>query len=186
MSGLDDTLKSLSASFSELGVRWYVFGAQAAILHGVARATADIDVTVDLGDHETGWLASSLRGHGFALRVSDDAFVAQTRVLPVAHSSGVPVDVVLAGPGLEQLFFDRIVFRTIGGLTVPVASAEDIVVMKVLASRAKDLDDVRGIVSAKRGHLDIEQIRATLRLLEGALDQSDLLPVFERLLVARR
>ena len=41
--------------------------------------------------------------------------------------------------------------------------------MKVLASRAKDLDDVQGIVSATRGTLDVEQIRETLRLLEGAL-----------------
>jgi hypothetical protein len=47
MSELVETLRSLRASFDALGLRWYVFGAQAAILHGVARATADIDVTVD-------------------------------------------------------------------------------------------------------------------------------------------
>jgi hypothetical protein len=132
MSGLAETLGSLSAAFGDLGARWYVFGAQAAILHGVARATADIDVTVDIGELATGVLAASLRAHGFALRVSDDAFVAQTRVLPVAHASGVPVDVVLAGPGLEALFFERLVFRKVGGVNVPVASAEDIIVMKVL------------------------------------------------------
>lgn len=186
MSALAETLESLGASFGELGVSWYVFGAQAAILHGVARATADIDVTVDLGEEPTEVLARSLGAHGFVLRVPDDTFVAQTRVLPVTHSSGVPVDVVLAGPGLEALFFDRVVFRTVGGVKVPVASAEDIIVMKVLAGRAKDLDDVRGIVSVKRATLDIEQVRETLRLLEGALDQSDLLPIFEQILVARR
>lgn len=186
MSSLAETLKSLAACFGELGVRWYVFGAQAAILHGVARATADIDVTVDLAAQSTEVLANSLRARGFALRVSDDAFVAQTRVLPITHSSGVPVDVVLAGPGLEDLFFERVVFRTVGSVKVPVASAEDIVVMKVLAGRRKDLDDVRGIVSAKRETLDIQQVRETLRLLEGALDQSDLLPLFEQLLGSRR
>ena len=133
MSGLAETLKSLAASFGELEVRWYVFGAQAAILHGVARATADIDVTVNLAEQPTALLANSLRAHGFALRVSDDAFVAQTRVLPVTHSSGVPVDVVLAGPGLEELLFERLVHRLVGGVKVPVPSAEDIIVMKVLA-----------------------------------------------------
>ena len=172
MSGLVEALKSLAAAFAQLGVRWYVFGAQAAILHGAARATADIDVTVDLAEQTTEVLATALRAQGFALRFTDDAFVAQTRVLPVTHSSGVPVDVVLSGPGLEELFFEGVVFRTVGGARVPVASAEDIIVMKVLAARAKDLDDVRAVVSAKGGTLDVARIRATLALLEEALDQS--------------
>jgi hypothetical protein len=32
-----------------LGIRWYVFGAQAVNLHGFPRATADLDLTIDLG-----------------------------------------------------------------------------------------------------------------------------------------
>ncbi len=111
VSSLADALRSLSASFASLDVRWYLFGAQAAILHGVARATADIDVTVDLDSKSTESLAASLRAHGFSLRFSDDAFVAQTRVLPATHANGVPVDVVISGPGLEELFFERLVVR---------------------------------------------------------------------------
>jgi hypothetical protein len=89
--------------------------------------------------------------------------------------------VVLAGPGLEELFFDRLVHRSVGNLKIPVASAEDSIVMKILAGRAKDLDDVRAILSAKRATLDHETIEQTLLLLQGALDQSDLLPLFEQL-----
>lgn len=58
--------------------------------------------------------------------------------------------------------------------------------MKVLAGRAKDLDDVRSVVSAVGDALDADQIRETLGLLEGALDQSYLLPLFEQLLKARK
>lgn len=39
-----------SVPFAALGVRWFLFGAQAAILYGVARLSADVDVTVDPGD----------------------------------------------------------------------------------------------------------------------------------------
>ena len=41
-------LADLAAAFAALGVRWYVFGAQAVIAAGVPRLTADIDVTVEL------------------------------------------------------------------------------------------------------------------------------------------
>jgi hypothetical protein len=38
-------LRDLSTAFGAIGVRWYWFGAQAAILYGAARLTADVDVT---------------------------------------------------------------------------------------------------------------------------------------------
>lgn len=186
MSKLDDTFASLAAAFDQLGVRWYVFGAQAAILYGVARATADIDVTVDAGALETDTIASNLAAHGFASRISDPAFMDQTRVLPIVHGlTGVPVDVVLAGPGIEELFFERVAQRKIGPVLVPLASAEDMIVMKILAGRPKDIDDVYGIVSAQSKRLDVATIRETLALIEAALDQSDLSPVFEQIWTAR-
>lgn len=186
MSKLDEAFAGLAAAFAELRSRWYVFGAQAAILHGVARATADIDVTLDPAEHETSVIAATLSAHGFSLRIEDPDFVAHTRVLPVVHvPTGVPVDVVLAGPGIEELFFARVVERTIGTVLVPVASPEDVIVMKILAGRPKDIEDVRGIVSAKP-HLDVSSVRETLCLLEAALDQSDLSPLFEQVWSARR
>jgi hypothetical protein len=73
--------------------------------------------------------------------------------------------------------------RTIEGLDVPVAAPEDLIVMKVLAGRRKDEDDVVAVLSAQRGRLDLELIRRTLRDLMEAPAQDDLLPTFERLLV---
>ena len=63
---------------------------------------------------------------------------------------------------------------------MPVISAEDLIVTKVLAGRPKDLDDVRGIIAAKTD-LDADAIRATLAMLEEALGVSDLLPIFDRI-----
>lgn len=60
------------------------------------------------------------------------AFAEANRVLPLVHvRTRLPVDGVLAGPGLEDLFFARAEQRPIGDVTVPVASAEDVVSMKV-------------------------------------------------------
>jgi hypothetical protein len=173
-------LAELKATFEELGLGWYVFGAQAALLYGSARLTADVDVTVALGEHRTEDLVERLRVHGFTLRVANPTFVNATRVLPVVHDrTGLPADIVLAGPGIEELFLERARLRDLGGLEVPVACAEDIVVMKVLAGREKDRGDVQAILAAQAPTLDVALIRSTLTLLEQALDQRDLLPAFE-------
>jgi hypothetical protein len=181
-SPLADLLADLDRALTALGIRWYLFGAQAAILYGVARLTADVDVTVDAGSLANADLVAHLAARGFELRVPDAGeFVEKTRVLPLVHAkSRIPVDVVLAGPGLEELFFSRAEERNVGGVRIPVAAAEDIVTMKVLAGRLKDLDDVVSILRACS--LDADRVRSTLRLLEQALDRRDLLDEFERLL----
>ncbi len=176
-------LADFQQACAELGVGWYLFGAQAALLYGSPRLTADADLTVQLGQLPAEVLTNALVQHGFELRVSDPAFVRTTRVLPILHrASGFPADVVLGGPGLEEAFLARAVLRDVHGLRVPVAAAEDLVVMKVLAGRRKDEDDVVAVLSAQRGKLDIDLIRRTLRDLTEALAQDDLLPTFERLL----
>jgi hypothetical protein len=55
----------------------------------------------------------------------------------------------------------------------------DLIVAKILAGRPKDLDDARALWRVRRSMMDAERIRRTLRLLEEALSQADLVPTFE-------
>jgi len=184
-----EVFQALERAFGRLGLRWYVFGAQAAILYGVARLTEDVDVTVDPAGHATDEIVASLRAEGLALRIGEpvEPFVKRTRVLPMAHlATDLPVDVVLAGPGIEELFFDHATIREVGdGVEVPAASAEDVVVMKILAGRPKDLEDAATILAAGGEGLDHDRMERTLRLIERALDQSDLLPRLRELAKGR-
>jgi hypothetical protein len=61
-----------------------------------------------------------------------------------------------------------------------VAAPDDLVVMKVLAGRPQDLEDVVAILAAQGLRLDLERATATLRLLEQALKRRDLLPRLEQ------
>lgn len=173
---------ALARALAPLGVRWYVFGAQAAILYGAARFTEDIDVTVELGNIQTSVLISALEKQGFVARIPDRSFIEQTRVVPLVYqATNTPLDVVLSGPGIEELFFEGARQIHVEGELVPVASPEDLVVMKVLAGRAKDLEDVVAVLAAQE-QFDLQRARGLLELLEQALDQGDLMPAFERCL----
>lgn len=176
-----DLLRALAAALGPLRTRWYVFGAQAVVVWGRPRMTADVDVTVELRDAAVGALVRELEGAGFQLRVAPDAgFLEASRVLPFFHAtSGFALDVVLAGPGLEEAFLDRAIDVDLGGVVVPVIAPEDLVVTKVLAGRPKDIEDVRGVLLERLPDLDVAAIRGTLILVERALGQSDLTPVFE-------
>jgi len=188
-ASVPDLLADLAAVLRALHLRWYVFGAQAAVLWGRPRFTGDVDVTVELSPENAMDLVEALRGGGFRLLISRDVegFVARTRVLPFVHTrSSVPLDIVLAGPGLEEAFLDRAIAVPIGVVEIPFISPEDLIVTKVLAGRDKDLGDIRGILDERRERLDLAQIRQTLQLLEEGLGQSDLLRSFEQELANRR
>ena len=160
---------------------WYLFGAQAVVVWGRPRLTADVDVTIRLRPEDTASFWHDMEDAGFRLRVPDpERFLARTRVLPFLHvPTQLPLDVVLAGPGIEDKFIERAVRIEIEGLSVPVASPEDLIVMKVLAGRPKDLEDVRSVLTERLTRMDVGYIRSMLGTLEQALGQSDLLPLLD-------
>lgn len=156
---------------------WYLFGAQAVLAYGVPRLSADVDVTVHVAPGEVQRFADELAKAGFDPLVTDPDFVRRTHVLPFVHrATGMPVDLVLAGSGLEQEFAQRAVPMDVGGVRVPVISREDLLIAKILAGRPKDVEDARALWRAHGRELDSERIESILRLLEEALGQSDLLP----------
>lgn len=170
----------VGAGCDEVGARWFVFGAQAAILRGVVRTTEDVDFTVDLGAASVERLVDALAQRGLVLRVRDAAeFIAATRVLPLRHEkTGTPVDVVLAGSVFEDEFFDRMETLEIDGVRIHVPALEDLVVMKTLAGRPIDMEDVVALLVANP-KIDEEAIRRSLDELGRALDMSDLVAQFD-------
>ena len=187
-SPVAESLEALSAVFAELDLAWYVFGAQAAIVHGSSRATKDVDVTVDASTIAPKELIDALARAGLSSRVPDPELLATSaRVLPLVHdASGTPVDLVLAGPGLEARFLAQAERRDIAGVIVPVAAAEDLLAMKVLAGRPHDHEDALAVLRARGGELELERVRETLSVLEEALAEDDLVPTFERLVARAR
>jgi hypothetical protein len=174
---------ALTRELRHARLKWFVFGAQALVARGLPRATQDLDLTVDAGELDAPKLLRVLGRAGLTLRHAlDDDFVEQTRVLPMLHAaSSLPVDVVLAGPGLEQAQLARAQTCLLARTPVPVIELNDLVVVKVLAGRGKDLEDVASLLRARPAGLSVEVIRARLREIEQALDDSTLVRQFDAL-----
>ena len=175
-----ELLTALSAILDRWG-RWYLFGAQAVVTYGVPRFSADVDVTVALAPDDPQRFARDMEAGGFTLRIDDPEFLRRTRVLPFVHAAtGMPLDVVLAGSGIEDEFLSRAKKTDIGGgANVPVIDISDLLIAKILAGRPKDIEDARSLWRVRGASVDRRRVLRLLRLLEEALCQSDLVPGFE-------
>lgn len=177
-------LAALGKVFSRKRLRWYLFGAQAAIYYGRPRLTEDVDVTVEVSRERVGDLIAALGEAGFKPRVTDPAaFAAKASVIPFFHKpTRMPLDLVIAGDGLEREFLDRARRVVFAGATVRMLTPEDLVITKVLAGRPQDLLDVEGVLDAQKGSLDVARVRRVLGELEAALADVELLRTLDVLL----
>jgi hypothetical protein len=84
-------------------------------------------------------------------------------VMPFVHrATGMPLDVVLAGSGLEDEFLDRARTVDLGGTTVPMIDSEDLLIAKILAGRS--MMGIEGILL-----LAASQLRKMIRALPSLL-----------------
>jgi hypothetical protein len=96
-------------------------------------------------------------------------FVSETLVLPLAdETSGVRVDVVFSYEGFERTAIGRARPVTILAQDVRFCAVEDLVVLKMVAGRPRDLEDVRGVL-LRNPAVDLAHVRAWLRQFDEAL-----------------
>jgi len=163
-------IKALGAAFDRSGIPYMLIGGQAVLLYGEPRFTKDIDVTlgVDVSGLERVLEVTSTLG--LRVLVSDPtAFVRRTCVLPCQDDTcGVRVDLVFSWSAYEAEALKRARTVQIDGAPVRYASPEDLLIHKVVAGRARDIEDARSIL-ARMGDLDIVYVRSWLRQFEEAL-----------------
>lgn len=160
-----------------------VIGGLAVALVGRPRTTRDVDAVIQLDeDRWQEFLATGAR-YGFAPRLADALdFARQSRVLLVRHEkSGIDVDLSLAQLPFEQEAVARTRTTKVKGLAVPIATPEDLIIMKAVAHRDRDLIDIAGILDV-HPKLDLERIRRWVGEFADVLEAPELLNDLEKLL----
>jgi hypothetical protein len=122
-----------------------VIGGVAAVLHGVPRATFDIDLLIDATPDNARRLLAALldAGVGTAALTTPEALLASEITV---FSDRVRIDAQTSTPGLA--FADAWRNRetmTHAGQRFYVASKEDLIASKRAAGRPVDLEDVRSL-----------------------------------------
>lgn len=143
----------------ERGVDFVVIGGIAAVLHGSARNTFDLDICFATDETNLTALGDVLIGLGARLKgvdedvpfVPDARTLRQVELLTLVTSSG-ELDVLARPPGARpypdlRRNADR---YDLGGFNVSVASIDDLIAMKQTAGRAKDLLDIEELETIKR------------------------------------
>ncbi len=136
-------LKDVFASFQRHDVKYVVIGGIASILHGVPRATFDLDLLI-LSDKDNArrMLAALLEaGLGTASLTTPEELLANEITV---FKDRVRIDVQTSTPGLAfQTAWQRRETMTYQGQDFFVVCKEDLIASKRGAGRKVDLEDIR-------------------------------------------
>jgi hypothetical protein len=153
----------------DLGVRHFVGGSIASSAHGVARASVDGDVVAELGAQHVAPLVAALRDAYYVPEERIRDAVARRASFNLIHlETMVKVDLFVSRDRpFDRRAFERASPASLEGveLALPVSSAEDTVLAKLEWFRKggevseRQWTDVRGVLQAGRGTLDLAYLR---------------------------
>jgi hypothetical protein len=145
-----------------------IIGGVAASALGRPRLTQDIDALAIVPEADWADVIESAARYGIVPRIGEALeFARRSRVLLLRHlRSGIDLDVTLGGLPFEQAAVEKSAVHSIGGLQLRLPRVEDLLVMKAIARRPKDIEDIRGLL-AVHPQVDISEVR---RLGKGVRD----------------
>jgi hypothetical protein len=163
------------------GWRFCFIGGLALQRGGEPRETIDVYLTLLTGFGGEEAFVRKVLEH-FEARIADAVDFALTRrVLLASAPSGVGLDIALGGLPFEESVVARSsLFTFQPQVDLRTCSAEDLVVMKAFASRAKDWLDVEGIIIRQTGKLDWLYIRSQLQPLAELKEAPEIMAELER------
>ena len=176
----ESLLERIATALRDAGIPYMVIGGQAVLLYGEPRLTKDIDITLGAGIERLPAVLDLARR--LELQLPDDAegFARQTMVLPCSDpSTGIRVDLILSYSPYEQLAISRSKPVKIGSVEVQFASVEDLIILKIVAGRPRDLEDVRGVV-LRNPDFDRAYVKRWLKDFSAALTE-DFVGRFDRI-----
>ncbi|MEX2091852.1 MAG: nucleotidyltransferase [Pirellulales bacterium] len=171
MKKITDTLHALVELLDQLSIEYAVMGGFAVRAHGVPRPTYDIDVTIVLERQRLPELFDRLRDYDFAIpEAYETGWVDRIKDMPLLklrryiRGESLDVDLFIAESEFQAEVIKRRSRVDADGRILWVVSPEDLVLLKLLAGRPRDLGDVADVLFMQ-GKLDDVYMRRWAREL---------------------
>ena len=144
-------------AFQEEGIRYLIVGGMAVSLYGYVRLTVDLDIMVDLEESNLVKLIKVMENLNYTPRVpvkpidftdlkNREVWIKEKGAVvftfidlkdPVKH-----IDIFLKNPVDFELAYHARKVHTLKDIKINVASVEDLIAMKELSGRPRDIEDI--------------------------------------------
>jgi hypothetical protein len=184
LQGYHEPLESLQKLISRFNDRGVVIGGIAASVLGEARYTEDLDAMFLLSIQDIPQFLRYAKQEGIVPRIENaEDFARKNRVFLLRHAiTATNIDISLGIMPFEQEIIQRSSIQEFDdSLQVRLPTPEDLIIMKAIAHRPKDLEDIRTL-AVKYTHLDFARIERWIKEFAELLEMPELWGQIEKIL----
>ena len=182
MENLLQSIVVIQRRLNDAGIPSIVIGGIAVAAWGDPRVTRDADLKVLVERDDAERLIAVLASDYTSLLPDMRRALARQGVIFVQDALGTRLDLLLADTPYDVVAMQR--GRDVElqpGVIVRMCSPEDLVIYKLIATRARDHEDAQSVIRRQGSSLDDGYVLDWLRQFEQALDDSTLVDEYKRL-----
>jgi hypothetical protein len=168
---LEHVYKKIVTFLNREKYKYIIIGGIAAGTVGEPRVTGDVDIDIIMNSADIPVFLDKLKKAGFEISKGGCLKSAlQTGVFRIAYKNFY-IDFLIASTELEKEAFERSKKRSLFGVKANFPAPEDMILLKIIPGRDKDLLDAKNIVLRHKGKLDIRYLKTwAMKLCEEAKD----------------
>lgn len=177
------TIESLQRLLHKFDDRGVIIGGIAVGFLGKPRFTSDVDAMFLLSTQDIAKFLEAASAENIHPRIQNaEEFARKNRILLLKHvPTETDIDVSLGILPFEEEMVERGSTKSFANLSIRLPTPEDLVIMKAIAHRPKDLEDIRTIVEIYP-NLDVERIKQWVKDFGEVLEMPELLDLVKSLL----
>jgi hypothetical protein len=182
MENLLESVVALQTRLNQSGIPSIVIGGAAVAIWGEPRVTRDVDLKVLVERDEADRLLLVLGADYASLLPEPRQLLQKQAMLFVQDEAGTRLDLLLADTPYDVTAIQRgRAIEAQPGVVVRLCSPEDLVIYKLISTRARDHEDAHSVIRRQGSNLDDDYVLDWLRQFEQALDDSTLVDEYTRL-----
>jgi predicted nucleotidyltransferase len=160
-NALFEVLKIVSDTARRLGIKVVIMGGMAVSVYAAPRATFDIDAIGDIKEELLDSFLSDLKSQGFSFDEKRPVkIIAGLPFITLYYRRfQVPVDLFLVRNEFQMSIVQRACTLRVSGLDLDLISPEDLILIKFIAGRSRDIEDIRQILIENSQVLDFNYLR---------------------------
>lgn len=162
-NAFDSFCRSAFTFLTDQGIRHLVIGGLAVVVVGEPRMTADADAIIFVSISEAEALIRAAAAAGFDVHEAVERERLSRTGTMRFRQGRFQIDLITASLPFEEAACARAVWHELFGIRLPFPSPEDLILLKVLAGREKDMLDATGVARRHRDRLDVAYLESTLR-----------------------
>ncbi len=146
--------------FERLEIPYVLIGGLAVSVHGIPRPTHDLDFTISLERSKIGQLFQETVDLGYSVSAEfDEGWVDYVGGMPLIRirkwlrGKSIDIDIFLAESRFQSSMISRRLRVEVDDVDAWIATPEDLILLKLIAARPRDIGDIMDIFLAQ-GKLD--------------------------------